>query len=120
VDAEFVFAVPDAWRQTPEIKISALYGSGLSALKDLIAEVSMGEFQLEAGNTIIPNLRHKIAMERSAQLAMAAVEEIRKKTPFELIAIDIREAIDALGEIIGLTAREDVIDHIFSRFCIGK
>jgi len=120
VDAEFVFAVPDAWRQTPAIKISALYGSGLSALKDLIVEVSMGEFKLEAGNTIIPNLRHKIALERSAQLAMAAVEEINKKTPFELIAIDIREAMDALGEIIGLTAREDVIDHIFSRFCIGK
>jgi tRNA modification GTPase len=48
------------------------------------------------------------------------VEEIRKGTPFELIAIDIMEAVDTLGEVIGVTVKEDVIDQIFSRFCIGK
>ena len=112
--------LPDAWEQTPAIKISALYGEGLGALKDLIAKISMGEFQLEAENVTIPNLRHKIALERCLQLATSAVEAINNKTPFELIAIDIQEALDALGEIVGLTTREDVIDQIFSRFCIGK
>lgn len=112
--------LPESWLQTPTIKISALYGQGLDALKDLIAKVSLGEYRLEAGHSIIPNLRHKIALERGAQLAASAVAGIHKQIPFELIAIDVQEALDALGEIIGLTTREDVIDQIFSRFCIGK
>jgi len=114
------FNLPETWQQTPHVKISALYGQGLDALKDVIAKVSIGEYQLEAGHTIIPNLRHKIALERSLQLAVSAAAEIQKQTPFELIAIDVQEALDSLGEIIGLTTREDVIDQIFSRFCIGK
>ena len=112
--------LPDTWEQTPAIKISALYGEGLGALKDLIVKLSMGEFQLEAENVTIPNLRHKIALEHCLHLATSALEAINNKTPFELVAIDIQEAIDALGEIVGLTTREDIIDQIFSRFCIGK
>ena len=112
--------LPDTWEQTPAVKISALYGEGLGALKDLIVKIVMGGFQLEAENATIPNLRHKIALERCLQLTASAVAAINNKTPFELIAIDIQEAINALGEIVGLTTREDVIDQIFSRFCIGK
>ncbi|MBL7179995.1 MAG: tRNA uridine-5-carboxymethylaminomethyl(34) synthesis GTPase MnmE [Pseudomonadota bacterium] len=120
VAEDFELECPGSWRQTASTKISALYGQGFSEIKDLIAKVFLGEYQIEAGSKIVPNLRHKIALERGLQLAVSAVEEINKQTPFELIAIDIREAIDALGEIIGLTTREDVIDQIFNRFCIGK
>ena len=117
---DFEPELPDLWKKTPYLKISALYGRGLNELKDLIARVVMGNNGLEIRNTIIPNLRHKIALEKSLQLSVSAVEEIRKGTPFELIAIDIKEAIDSLGEIMGVTAKEDVIDQIFRRFCIGK
>jgi tRNA modification GTPase len=120
VDKNAGLKLPGSWEQTPAIKISALYGDGLGALKDLIAKLSMGEFQLEADNVTIPNLRHKLALERCLQLATSAVEAIKSKTPFELVAIDIQESIDALGEIVGLTTREEIIDQIFSRFCIGK
>ncbi len=117
---DFEPELPDLWKKTPYLKISALYGRGLNKLKDLIARVVMGKDGLEIRNTIIPNLRHKIALEKSLRLSVSAVEEIRKGTPFELIAIDIKEAIDGLGEIVGVTAKEDVIDQIFRRFCIGK
>ena len=120
VEDDFELKTPESWKKTPSIKISALYGRGLDALKDLIAKLSIEEHRLEVRNTIVPNLRHKIAIERSLELVVSAVEEIKKETPFELIAIDIKEAIESLGEIIGVTAREDVIDQIFSRFCIGK
>jgi len=120
VEDGFEPAVPASWGALPRIKISALYGMGLNELKDLIVNLSVGEYGLEAKNTIIPNLRHKIALERSLELCVAAMEEIRKETSFEFISIDIREAIDSLGEIIGDTAKEDVVDQIFSRFCIGK
>jgi tRNA modification GTPase len=120
VENDFELEVADSWRIIPSIKISALYGSGINELKDLIAKLTIGEHGVEVGNKIIPNLRHKIALERTLQLTVCAVEEIRKQTPFELIAIDVLEAVDTLGEIIGVTVKEDVIDQIFSRFCIGK
>lgn len=120
VEDDFELATPASWGKIPRLKISALYGRGLSALKDLIVKLATGEHCLEVSNTIIPNLRHKIALERSLRLSVAAIEAIQQGTPCELIAVDIQEAIDSLGEIIGVTAREDVIDQIFSRFCIGK
>jgi tRNA modification GTPase len=120
VEDEFKLEAADSWKKIPSIKISALYGSGINELKDLIAKLTIGENGFEVGNKIIPNLRHKIALERSLQLSVSAVKEIRKGTPFELIAIDILEAVDTLGEVLGVTVKEDVIDQIFSRFCIGK
>jgi len=120
VEDDFELEIPDSWNTLPRIKISALYGTGLNELKDLIVNLSVGEYGLEVQNKIIPNLRHKIALERSLRLCVAAIEETRKETSSEFIAIDIQEAIDSLGEIIGDTAKEDVVDQIFSRFCIGK
>ncbi|MGD2149459.1 MAG: tRNA uridine-5-carboxymethylaminomethyl(34) synthesis GTPase MnmE [Desulfobacterales bacterium] len=120
VEDDFKLDIPESWNTLPQIKISALYGRGMSELKDLIANLSIGEYGIEVQNKIIPNLRHKTALERTLQVCVSAVEEIRKETSFEFIAIDIKEAIDSLGEIIGVTAKDDVIDQIFSRFCIGK
>jgi len=120
VDDNFELETPELWKSFPSVKISALYGSGLSDLKDLIEKVSVVEHRIEFQNTIVPNLRHKKAIERSLRLSKSAIKEIREGTPSELVAIDIQEAIDSLGEIIGMTTKEDVIDQIFTRFCIGK
>jgi tRNA modification GTPase len=112
--------IPETWEQIPSVKISALYGNGLSSLKDLIVKLAVGDHQPEVQNTIIPNLRHKIALEKSLEFSVSASEELRRGTSFELIAIDIKETLDKLGEIVGAVAKEEVIDQIFSRFCIGK
>ncbi|MCW9097197.1 MAG: tRNA uridine-5-carboxymethylaminomethyl(34) synthesis GTPase MnmE [Ignavibacteriaceae bacterium] len=120
VNDDFEPEIPEAWSNIPCAKISALYGNGLSSLKDLIAKLAIGDHHIEIQNTIIPNLRHKNALEKSMELVVSANEEIRKGTSFELIAIDIKEALEKLGEIIGVVAKEDVIDQIFNQFCIGK
>jgi len=120
VDDDVNAEIFQAWNKIPNVKISALYGTGLSSLKDLIAKLAIGDPHLDIQNTIIPNLRHKIALEKSLGFAVSAGEEIVKGTSFELIAIDIKETLDSLGEIIGAVAKDDVIDHIFNRFCIGK
>ena len=120
VEDDFQPEIPEGWDKRPSVKISALYGNGLSSLKDLIAKLAIGDRHLEVQNTIIPNLRHKVALEKSLGFAVSAREEIRKGTSFELIAIDIKETLDSLGEIIGAVAKEDIIDQIFNRFCIGK
>jgi tRNA modification GTPase len=120
VEGGFKTEIPETWDKIPSVKISALYGNGLSSLKDLIAKLVLGDHHLDVQSTIVPNLRQKIALEKSLKLAVSASEEIRKGTSFDLIAIDIKETLDNLGEIIGAAAKEDVIEQIFKRFCIGK
>ena len=116
----FLPEIPETWDKIPSVKISALYGNGLCLLKDLISKLALGNHHLDIQSTIIPNLRHKIALEKSLEFAVSAGEELLKGTSFELIAIDIKETFDSLGEIIGTVAKEDIIDQIFNRFCIGK
>ena len=112
--------IPRQWRDLPNVKTSALYNWGFDLLKELIAKTCLGESGFDTRNVIIPNLRHKLALERSIQASEAAVKGIQESTMFELVAIDIKEVIDSLGEVIGVGAGEDVLGQIFSRFCIGK
>jgi tRNA modification GTPase len=118
VEDEFTPDIPDMWKKIPLVRISALYDQGLDALRDRIASVFTGGYDRE--DTVIPNLRHKLALERGLEAANTAVRAVQENIPFELVSIDIRESLDSLGEITGLTASEDILDQIFSRFCIGK
>ncbi len=120
VDGGVNFNTPDSWGQIPRVNISALYNRGIDDLKNLIVKYLFGEHVIEAQNMIVPSLRHKLAFDRALCAAYSAIKGINSGTPFELIAIDIREGIDSLGEIIGVNTKEDVLDKIFSNFCIGK
>jgi tRNA modification GTPase len=120
VEDDFELNVPLAWEKMPVSNVSALYGNGLNLLKDEIAQLTLGDYRLEVKDTVIPNLRHKNALLKSLELSISAKDELRKGTSFELIAIDVQEALDRLGDIVGTTVKEDVIDNIFNRFCIGK
>ena len=120
VKDDFELNIPANWEKIPVSKVSALYGKGLNMLKDMIAQLTLGDHDLEVKDTVIPNLRHKNALLSSLEFLLSAKDEIRKGTSFELMAIDVREALDRLGEISGTTADEDVVELIFSRFCIGK
>jgi tRNA modification GTPase len=114
------FDMPPSWNSCPQIRISALYNLGVDELKKLIVSNSIADMNFDASNKIVPNLRHKIALEQSHTAMSNVARGLRTGTPFELIAIDIQEAIDRLGDIIGTNVREDILDHIFSRFCVGK
>ncbi|MBW2599962.1 MAG: hypothetical protein JRC60_07805 [Deltaproteobacteria bacterium] len=73
-----------------------------------------------ASDIILTNLRHKNALEKTAKLLAAAKDNISHETSPELAAFDIRDALDHLGDIAGETTNEDVLNRIFSNFCIGK
>ncbi|MEZ4525242.1 MAG: hypothetical protein R2941_04910 [Desulfobacterales bacterium] len=111
--------IPEPWQDIPRIVISAKYNQGIGELRELIADMVL-KSAFASESAIIPNLRHRQAIEKSLQAVNAAGQGMERGIPFELVSIDIREAADLLGEIVGITVREDVLDRIFSTFCIGK
>lgn len=112
--------LPDTWSEYDTVFISALYGQGIDALKELIAKSFTGDNPIDLDEMIVPNLRHKIALERGLDAALDVVAELQNDVTADLIAINLREAIDSLEEILGMNAKIDILDQIFSQFCIGK
>ena len=106
--------------ETEPIRISAKYGDGIPEMKEKIHSLVFEESQEKGSHIIVTDLRHKIAFERTLALLCAAGEGISKGLSPEFPSFEIREALDHLGEIIGETTTEEVLDSIFSRFCIGK
>jgi tRNA modification GTPase len=111
---------PNDWRFDDQVRISALYDQGIDHLKDKVIKIAGGQNPFDFNGMIVPNLRHKLLLETSLDAAESVVEQLKNGTPSDLIAIHLQEAIDALGSISGDNARVDVLDQIFSRFCIGK
>ena len=102
------------------ITVSSLSGEGIEALKDAIKSlVWAGEIKAEMLQVAI-NSRHQDALNRARATARQATDALRDGLTLELVAMDLRIAANAVGEIVGKTATEDLLDSIFSTFCIGK
>ncbi len=102
------------------VEISALYGDGMEQLKDAVFHTILGRRLDTESSAVAPNLRHKLCLERSLEAVNRALELLDAQSSAEIIALEVQEALAHLGEIIGLTTTEDLLDQIFSRFCIGK
>ena len=113
-------AIPANWSSKDCLRISALYDSGIEALKEQILITAFGKNPIRIETGIVPNLRQKLLLEDSLNAAQAIHGELCNGAPMELIAIQLQDAIDALGQILGTSVKVDVLDQIFSRFCIGK
>ena len=112
--------LPKDWSFDDLVRISALYDRGIDQLKDKVVNMAGGRNSLDFSGMIVPNLRHKMLLEASLAAAQSVAEQLQNGTSSDLVAIHLKEAIDALGSISGDNARVDVLDQIFSRFCIGK
>ena len=104
-------------------RVSALTGRGLEALERRLAEIVHGEAaagETGAGDAVAVGERHAALLDR----ALAAIREARETWEAggegELIAVDLRESLGALDEILGVGPHEAVLDRIFERFCLGK
>jgi len=105
---------------TKFLEISAKSGSGLEELKRTILDLSVdGETESTSG-AILTNLRHKHAVEQSLKNIQNAKESVTAGLSAEFIAFDLREALDHLDEITGKKINDEILDRIFSSFCIGK
>ena len=102
------------------IRISAKYGNGIESLMAAIREMFLGQPAEETTEMMIAHHRHKVALERAVECLTRAQNGLREGLPPELVALDLRDALDALGEITGRTTSEEVIERIFANFCVGK
>ena len=107
------------YQHIPKIEISALLNKGIKELKQKIVTMCIADLDLEK-SSIIPNLRHKKALEQAVENLVAAKEAIMQSLEVEMLAIDLKTSIDCLGTITGQTASLDILDNIFNNFCIGK
>ena len=107
-------------RERPVLWISALKGTGIDRLEKEIFEMVTGGRVTGSDTVLVANIRHKEVLERSARHLQEAITGARQALPVDIVAIDLREAWEALGEITGSTATEDLLDRIFEDFCIGK
>lgn len=106
--------------QWPVVEISALKEEGLSRLEDAIEEVVLGGGIAASDSVLVSNVRHKEALSRAKQHLSDAINGMDEGIPADLLAVDIRGAWEALGEITGKTVSEDLVDKIFADFCVGK
>jgi len=122
-DLDHLFSDEDFQAWLPDVKpvrISAKTGIGIPALKEAVYQRLVGTQTDHSTDIIITQLRHKTTLEKTIGCLLQAHENLANAMSPEFIALDLREALDSLGEIVGITATEDILDRIFSTFCIGK
>ncbi|UCF94009.1 MAG: tRNA uridine-5-carboxymethylaminomethyl(34) synthesis GTPase MnmE [Desulfobacterales bacterium] len=119
-DNDFAEGIPANWKRHEQACISALYGLGIDRLKDMIGLRAFGQDAIALDDAIIPNVRHEAILRKTLEAANSVFREMQNGASCELAAIHLKEAINLLGEITGATAGVDVLEAIFSQFCIGK
>ena len=102
------------------VRVSALTGEGLEELEEAMVEAVFSGKVVASDAPLVTNPRHKQALHEALEHVEAAVDASTSDTPTDLIAIDVTAAVNALGEITGETATEDLLQIIFSEFCVGK
>lgn len=95
-------------------------GKGLEALKSTICEELLGGEWSVGESPIVTNARHQEALRRADEGLNYVIESLENGMPPDLVAVDLRISLDGLGDIVGKTTTEDILDRIFSQFCVGK
>lgn len=102
------------------VKMSIKDGEGLRELEEAITALFFSG-EIESGDlTYISNVRHISLLEQAKQSLLDAVESVEMAIPIDIMQIDVRTAWEKLGEVIGDSAPDSLIDQIFSQFCLGK
>ncbi len=100
--------------------VSALTGEGLGELEERMVNIVLGGKVLTSDALLVSNPRHKNVLEKAQNHVAQALESIKTGMPDDCVTIDLTAALNALGEITGETVQEDLLENIFSNFCVGK
>lgn len=102
------------------MSMSALTGEGIEELFATLEKMAAPSLEAEGGGATVTNLRHKEALDEAATELACAQEVIARRDATECIAHHLARAQESLGRITGAVTNEDLLDRIFSQFCIGK
>ena len=102
------------------LRLSVKTKAGIDALTQTLKQEALSGAFPHEGEVLLTRERHREAIRRTLGFLQEAHQSARNKVSQEFIALDIRGAMDALGEIAGEATADDILDRIFSEFCIGK
>lgn len=102
------------------VGVSAKEGKGVEDLEAKMSEAVLGGRAQVPEGAIVTNIRQKQALESARESLDRAVKAVESELSEELIAIEVKESIDCIGEITGEVVTDDILEKIFSRFCVGK
>lgn len=103
------------------VEISAQKNVGIEDMEEKIYSFIVDEkVEDSSEKLIITNVRHKTALEKTKDAIRNIFETIDMGFPMDLISVDLKEALDSLSEITGEISSEDILDHVFGNFCVGK
>jgi tRNA modification GTPase len=111
---------PSVAAEFPTVRTSATTGEGISELRNEILRYVAGEAGIQAESGFLTNLRHQERVRESLTALAAAKIAIENKVPHEMLLLDLYNALRSLDEITGTTTSDDILNLIFSTFCIGK
>lgn len=114
------------WTDCPEfsdrdvVRISCKTHFGLDVLKTHLLDTVLPHHHAMASSPAIQNSRHKRVLDQAIDALSLAAGSLETEMSNEFVTVDIHRAMDALGEIIGITTPDEILENIFSQFCIGK
>lgn len=104
----------------PVISISAKFGNGMADLQQLIEKMFFQGTIQSNDEIYITNIRHKNALQEAKNSLMMVKESIRQGMPEDFYSIDLMNCYEVLGKILGESVEDDLVNEIFSKFCMGK
>lgn len=113
--------LPSPFSELPAVHVSARTGAGMEVLvREMVARVTGGAGVEQFDSVLISDRRHQEALVRAREAIDRFESGLGAEEAPEYLAIDLRQALLAIGEVTGETTPDEVLDRIFSRFCIGK
>jgi len=100
--------------------ISSVTGAGVGALREKIAGMLGAPGAKPVESVALATERHRVHADRAREALERSAQLLRQSTELELVAVEIRAAVQSLKEILGAIGPEELLGRIFSRFCIGK
>ncbi len=110
----------DDERMDYDLKISALEGEKIDELKKLMKQRALENKEYDSSSLLVTSSRHRDALQNAQENVQSAIQALEQGMTGDFLSIDLRSALKDLGTITGEITTEDILDSIFSRFCIGK